>query len=288
MFYSPFEDFYINNVNSRLNNFFFDNFFSETKLYLYLKDLLSDIVNFLNFTISNGELIKLYTFFGGFFIIFICIFICFYIFDINSYFIKIFLLFYRFIYDLVESNLGKDYVNLYFPFFFYLFLFISAFNISGLIPYSFAFNGHIIITFTLSLFVWSYIVFIGIIKYGTRFFNLFYAEGSPSWILPILSLIELISYIFRVISLCVRLSINIISGHILIEFFFMLLYKYLFFTSYYNIFTFLFIILMLSSICLIILLFEMFVALFQSYIFTLLCLIYLSEIIGPNNRIYGH
>ena len=154
----------------------------------------------------------------------------------------------------------------------------------GLIPYSFAVTSHLIVTFSISCFIWFFILYTGILKYGLYFFSFFFPNGIPSWLIPFIIIIESISFFFRMISLALRLFANIVSGHILLElvslFSFKCLFNYSFFV-FFNFISFLFFVFLF----LILFLFETFIGILQAYIFTLLSLIYMSEFIGKNSHI---
>jgi len=123
---------------------------------------------------------------------------------------------YNFIMELIEQNCGAK-GQKYFPFFFVLFSFLLVCNLLGMVPYSFTVTSHIAITFTLSLAIWIGVTWIGLTTHGAHFFTLFVPSGAPAALLPILVVIELISYGVRAISLAVRLFANMMSGHTLLK-----------------------------------------------------------------------
>jgi F-type H+-transporting ATPase subunit a len=108
-------------------------------------------------------------------------------------------------------------VQIYFPYIFSLFLLIIVGNLLGMFPYSYTLTSSIIITLYLSLSFFTGVNIIGLIKNKERFVNLFMPEGSPLIIMPILCIIELVSYIARVFSLAIRLFANMMSGHTLLK-----------------------------------------------------------------------
>lgn len=107
--------------------------------------------------------------------------------------------------------------QLYFPFIYTLFIFILINNLIGMIPYSFASTSHFILTFSISFTVVLGATILGLTKHGFKFFSLFVPAGCPLSLLPLLVLIEFISYIARNISLGLRLAANILSGHMLLN-----------------------------------------------------------------------
>ena len=125
------------------------------------------------------------------------------------------------IYDTVNS-IVKGQINnttgqVYFPFIYTLFLFILINNLLGMIPYSFASTSHFILTFALSFTIVLGATILGFQKHGLKLFSLFVPAGCPLGLLPLLVLIEFISYLARNISLGLRLAANILSGHMLLN-----------------------------------------------------------------------
>ena len=123
---------------------------------------------------------------------------------------------YEFVAGLVRDNAGHE-GRRYFPFFFTLFMFILFGNVLGLIPGSFTFTSHIIVTFAMAIFVVTSVTILGIMKHGWRFTRLFVPAGVPLPVLPLLVPIEVLSYLIRPISLSVRLFVNMMAGHIMLK-----------------------------------------------------------------------
>lgn len=107
----------------------------------------------------------------------------------------------------------------FFPLVFTLFLFILTLNLLGMIPGFFTVTSHIIITLALALLVMGTVVAYGIYKHGGHFFGLFVPSGVPGWLLPFISVIEVISFLSRPISLSLRLFANMLAGHIALKVF---------------------------------------------------------------------
>jgi len=105
----------------------------------------------------------------------------------------------------------------FFPFIFTLFIFILSLNLIGLIPYSFAVTSHLIVTFTFALMIFIGINIICINKHGMNMLSLFLPAGSSFLLAILLVPIEIVSYLFRPISLSVRLFANIMAGHTLLK-----------------------------------------------------------------------
>lgn len=189
--------------------------------------------------------------------------------------VELYKIIYIFIYTNCKSNLTLKMTNVYFPFYLFLFFFIMISNIIGILPYSFAITSHFIITFTLSFVVCYSNLLIGFKMNGLKFFNILFARGVPFVLIPFLIIIETISYLFRSISLALRLFANIVAGHILLDTLNLFIYKTIFIKiiTFKNIFFGFFIILF----SIILLFFEIFVAILQAYIFVILSLIFLRD-----------
>jgi len=127
-------------------------------------------------------------------------------------------LFYEFVANLVRDNAGPD-ARKYFPFVFSLFMFIMVGNLIGLVPGTFTFTSHIIVTFGLALTVFVFVTLLGLIKHGFHFFTLFMPSGVPMALAPILIPIEILSYLSRPVSLSIRLFANMMAGHTMLKVF---------------------------------------------------------------------
>ncbi len=124
---------------------------------------------------------------------------------------------YATIHSIVANQINPKSGQMYFPFMYTLFIFILINNLIGLIPYSFASTSHFILTFSLSFTIVLGATILGFQKHGLQFFSLLVPAGCPLPLLPLLVLIELISYLARNISLGLRLAANIMSGHMLLQ-----------------------------------------------------------------------
>lgn len=118
---------------------------------------------------------------------------------------------------LVKDNVKEERASKFFPIVFSIFLLTTALNLIGLIPYSFTLTSHLIITFTLSLSIFIGINLIACFKYGIQIFSLFLPAGTSVVLALLLVPIELISYIFKPISLSIRLFANMMAGHTLLK-----------------------------------------------------------------------
>jgi F-type H+-transporting ATPase subunit a len=120
------------------------------------------------------------------------------------------------IYNMVLSQIGSLVGLFFFTFVFVLFIYILFSNLMGLIPYNFATTAHLVSTLSMSSSIWFGVTIIGLVLHALRFFTLFSPEGTPLFLVPLLALIELISYIAKGLSLGIRLGANLISGHLLL------------------------------------------------------------------------
>jgi len=125
---------------------------------------------------------------------------------------------YEFIANMVRQNVGSE-GRQYFPFIFSLFMFILLANLLGLIPYSFTVTSHIIVTFAFAAVVFIGVTIIGFVRHGARFLRLFVPSGVPVFLLPLIVVIEILSYLTRPISLSVRLFANMMAGHTMLKVF---------------------------------------------------------------------
>lgn len=160
----------------------------------------------------------------------------------------------------------------YFPIIYTFFMFIFIANIVSLVPYSFALTANFIFIISLSFIVWLGITILGFNKHGLGFFALLVPNNTPLILVPLLVLIELLSYIARAISLGLRLSVNICAGHLLI----IILSGLLFNLISISFLSFIFGLLPLTIILGIFLL-EVAIGLIQSYVWSILTASYLKD-----------
>lgn len=125
---------------------------------------------------------------------------------------------YEFVANMVRDNVGSA-GQKYFPFIFSLFMFVLFCNMLGMTPYSFTVTSHIIVTFALAAIVFIGVTIIGFAKHGLGFLKFFVPSGVPVALLPLLVVIEVISYLTRPISLSVRLFANMMAGHTMLKVF---------------------------------------------------------------------
>ena len=176
-------------------------------------------------------------------------------------------LLYEFIANMINDNIGHK-GKKFFPFIFTLFTFILFGNLLGMLPYSFTFTSHIIVTFALAMFIFLFITLIGIFMHGFKFFSLFVPKGVPMLMLPLMIPIEIISYLSRPISLSVRLFANMMAGHTMLKIF----AGFVFSLGIFGIAP------LIIDVALTAL--EVLIAILQAYVFTILTCIYLNESIN--------
>jgi F-type H+-transporting ATPase subunit a len=124
---------------------------------------------------------------------------------------------YATIHSIVTNQINATKGQIYFPFIYTLFIFILVNNLIGMVPYSFASTSHFILTFALSFTIVLGATILGFQIHRLEFFSLLVPAGCPLGLLPLLVLIEFISYLARNISLGLRLAANILSGHMLLN-----------------------------------------------------------------------
>ena len=184
---------------------------------------------------------------------------------------------YEFVYDTLKSSVGEEGMK-FFPLVFSLFMFILVANMIGIIPYTFTVTSHLIVTLALALIVFLTVLIYGLYKNGLKFFKLFVPHGIPIYILPLIIIIEIISFVSRPISHSVRLFANMLAGHITLKVFAG------FVTSLSAIGVVgavgaILPLLMTTALTAL----EVLVAFLQAYVFTLLTCIYLNDALHPGH-----
>lgn len=175
---------------------------------------------------------------------------------------------YGLITDMLDQNVGPK-GRKFIPLIFSLFLFILICNLLGMLPYSFTVTSHISITFALAILVFFLVTLVGFIKNGFGFFSLFLPKGTPWWLAPLMIVIELFTYLARPVSLSLRLAANMVAGHVLLK----VMAGFAVSLAIY---------LKVLPIPLMVILigFEIFVAILQAYIFTILSCVYLNDAVN--------
>ncbi len=125
---------------------------------------------------------------------------------------------YDFITKMINDTAGKK-AKPYFPFIFSLFIFVLFCNMIGMLPYSFTVTSHIIVTLAFAMFIFIGVTILGFVIHGFKYLKIFVPSGVPIVLLPIIMIIEIISYLSRPVSLSVRLFANMMAGHTMLKVF---------------------------------------------------------------------
>ena len=190
--YSPLDQFEVRNLISIDAPILFDIHLSLTNIGLYLTIAAFIVINLSLLASNNNKVVS------------------------NSWSLGMETV-YATVHSIVVNQINNTKGQIYFPFIYTLFVFILVNNLIGMVPYSFASTSHFILTFFLSFTVVLGATILGFNKHGLKFFSLFVPAGCPLGLLPLLVLIEFISYLARNVSLGLRLSANILSGHMLLN-----------------------------------------------------------------------
>jgi F-type H+-transporting ATPase subunit a len=183
---------------------------------------------------------------------------------------------YEFVAKMLRDSVGQEGMK-FFPFVFTLFIFIFVCNMLGMIPGAFTVTSHIVVTAALAAIVFLTVLVVGFAKNGLHFLKLFVPEGVPIYVLPLVTLIEIISFLSRPISHSVRLFANMLAGHITLKVFGGFVVMLLGAGS----FAVLAPLPLLAAIALTAL--EFLVAFLQAYVFTMLTCMYLNDALHPSH-----
>ncbi|WP_370931266.1 F0F1 ATP synthase subunit A [Bartonella sp. DGB1] len=184
---------------------------------------------------------------------------------------------YEFVENLLRESVGSR-GRVFLPLIFSLFMFILIANLLGMFPYFYTITSQIIVTFALAMLVILTVVIYGITKHGWRFLRLFVPRGVPIAILPLISCIEVVSFLSRPISLSVRLFANMLAGHITLKVFagFIVSLSAL---GFWGIGGAILPLIMTVAITAL----EVLVAFLQAYVFTVLACMYLNDAVHPEH-----
>jgi F-type H+-transporting ATPase subunit a len=183
---------------------------------------------------------------------------------------------YEFIANMLRDSIGKEGMK-YFPFVFATVIFIFVCNMMGLVPGAFTVTSHIIVTAALAATVFLTVLVIGFAKNGLHFLKLFVPSGVPILILPLVTMIEIISFLSRPVSHSVRLFANMLAGHITLKVFGGFVVMLLGAGSFAAFAP----LPLLAAIALTAL--EFLVAFLQAYVFTMLTCMYLNDALHPGH-----
>jgi F-type H+-transporting ATPase subunit a len=184
---------------------------------------------------------------------------------------------YEFVANMLRESAGKEGMK-FFPFVFSLFMFVLFLNIIGLIPYFFTVTSHIVITAALAVAVILTVIIYGFYKNGFKFLGLFVPQGVPGYLLPLVVLIEVLSFLSRPLSLSVRLFANMLAGHITLKVFasFIIMLSGFGFVGWLGA-----VLPFTMTVALTAL--EVLVAFLQAYVFAILTCMYLNDAIHPSH-----
>ena len=184
---------------------------------------------------------------------------------------------YEFMAQTLRDSAGNEGMR-FFPFVFSLFMFVLMANLWGMYPYFFTVTSHIFVTAVLSIAVILTVIIYGLWKHKLRFFKLFVPSGVPKILLPFVTMIEILSFLSRPISLSIRLFANMLAGHITLKVFagFVVTLGSLGFVGVLGAILPLFATVALTAL-------EIFVAALQAYVFAILTCLYLNDALHPGH-----
>jgi F-type H+-transporting ATPase subunit a len=184
---------------------------------------------------------------------------------------------YEFVANTVRSSSGSEGMR-FFPFVFTLFMFVLFANLIGLVPFSFTVTSQLIVTAALALTVFFLVIGYGFYRHGFHFLNLFVPKGVPSYILPAIVVIEVLSFLTRPLSHSVRLFANMLAGHITLQVFaaFIIMLAGFGVLGWFGaVLPFVMVVVLFAL--------ELLVAVLQAYVFAILTCIYLNDAIHPGH-----
>lgn len=184
---------------------------------------------------------------------------------------------YEFVANTLTSAAGHGAMR-FFPLVFSLFMFVLIANLVGMVPYFFTVTSHLIVTAALALLVIFTVTIYGLYKHGTHFLGLFVPKGVPAPIVPLVTAIEVISFLSRPLSLSVRLFANMLAGHITLKVFagFVVTLTGLGAFGFLGALLPLVMVVALTGL-------EFLVAFLQAYVFTILTCMYLNDALHPGH-----
>lgn len=171
---------------------------------------------------------------------------------------------YGLINEMVLGTAGSD-ATKYIPFIFTLFMFILTCNLLGMLPFSFTVTSHIIVTFAMAIVVFVGVTLIGFARHGFHYLSLFLPSGTPIVMAPLMIFTEFFAYMVRPVSLSVRLAANMTAGHIVMK----VIASFVIMAPIIGVVPFALLTVLTG--------FELFVAVLQAYIFTILSCVYLTD-----------
>jgi len=184
---------------------------------------------------------------------------------------------FEFVSSTLRGSAGTEGMK-FFPLVFTLFMFILTVNVIGIIPYAFTVTSHIVITISLALLVFVTVISYGVWSHGLHFLKLFVPSGIPIYILPLVSFIEVLSFVSRPVSHSVRLFANMLAGHITLKVFggFVVMLGGLGYLGWLGAALPFALVVALTAL-------EVLVAFLQAYVFTMLTCMYLNDALHPGH-----
>ena len=176
--------------------------------------------------------------------------------------------------SMVREQIGSA-NELYLPFIYSLFFFILIANLTGNVPYSYTITTSIVVTLSLSFTILIGVTILGLYIHKLRFFAYFIPSGTPLALVPLLVLIEFVSYLARAFSLGIRLFANVVAGHTLMKILSTFLYKM--FAAGIVMFV---LTLLPFGLFLAIMGLELAVSFIQAYVFTILTCSYIKDAVN--------
>lgn len=173
---------------------------------------------------------------------------------------------YEFVANMVRDNVGSEGMR-YFPLIFTIFMFVLFSNMLGMVPGSFTVTSHIVITFAMAFIIFLGVTVIGFMTHGLGFLRFFVPSGIPKALVPLLVVIEVISYMTRPVSLSVRLFANMLAGHTMLKVF----AGFVVMMGLWGVIPLVFMVALTGL--------ELLVAFLQAYVFAILTCIYLNDAI---------
>nr|WP_254703114.1 F0F1 ATP synthase subunit A [Sphingomonas zeae] len=187
-----------------------------------------------------------------------------------------------FVNSMLTSNIGPE-GKRFLPYVFSLFMFILFANVLGLLPFGvvpgvhpFTVTSHVTVTGVLALISFAIVLIVGFGRHGFHFFALFVPHGTPKLMIPLIFVVELMSFLVRPFSLGLRLFVAMTAGHILLKVLAAFVINGINMGPGYAVLITLPSFLLMIGITLL----ELLVAAIQAYVFALLTSVYLNDAVN--------
>ena len=175
----------------------------------------------------------------------------------------------RWHYEQMSKSIFKKIKGVYLKIIGASFMLILGRNLWGLFPYIFGVTTQMVLTFRAAWVFWLTYIFSRMEFSPIKFFSNFIPSGSPVVLAPFLALVELVRNLIRPITLSLRLSIKITTGHVFIALMSVSRNVCLFSSTFFTT--------LISLLMVGYLLFECGICFIQGYVFSLLNVQYASE-----------